>query len=79
MSKKPKRKVKLPVDRNGTPIDVGDVIGWDDKDGTLCKVDTLTYLGDEFADTIGSWIVNIETEAYDNPQGSEVMRKAVKW
>lgn len=76
MSKKPKRKVKLPTDRNGTPIDVGDVIGWDD--GTIVKVDTLTYLGAEFADTIGSWVVNIETECYDNPQGSEVIRKAVK-
>ena len=78
MSNKPRRKLKLPVDRHGTPIDVGDVIGWDDEDGTLCKVDTLTYLGDEFADTVGSWIVNIETDAYDNPQGSEVIRKAVK-
>lgn len=80
MSKKRKArgKIALPTDRDGVPIDVGDVIAWDDEDGTVCKVETLTYLGDEFADTIGAWVVNIETDYYDNPQGSEVLRKAVK-
>ena len=73
---KPRRKLKLPVDRHGAPIDVGDIIAWDD--GTVVKVETLTYIGKEFADTIGSWIVNIETDCYDNPQGSEVIRKAVE-
>lgn len=71
--KKPRGKVKLPRDRHGTPIDVGDVLSWGD--GTLCKVDTLTYLGEEFADTVGSWVVNIEDEYFDNPQGGEVIRK----
>lgn len=70
------KKVALPRDRHGMPIDVGDIITWDD--GTVVKVDTLTYLGEEFADTIGSWIINIETDGYDNPQGGEVIRKAVE-
>ncbi len=76
MSKKPKRKVKLPTDRNGTPINVDDVVGWDD--GTICRVETLTYLGEEFEDAIGSWVINIETDCYDNLRGCEVIRKAVK-
>ena len=73
---KHRKKLPLPTDRNGVPIDVGDVIGWDDDDGTLCRVDTLTYMGDEFADSVGSWIVNVEEEGYDNLAWCEVVRKA---
>lgn len=73
--KKPRRKVALPTDRHGTPIDVGDIVAWDDDEGTCIRVDTLTFLGDEFADTLGSWIVNIEEEGYDNLAGCEVVWK----
>lgn len=69
------KKVRLPRDRHGTPINVGDLIAWDD--GTCARVETLTYLGDEFADTIGSWICNIETDGFDNLQGGEVVWKVV--
>lgn len=66
---KHKSKVELPTDRNGKHIDVGDIVAWDC--GEAVKIETLTYLGDEFADTIGSWIANIETDGCDNLSGSK--------
>ena len=49
MSKR-KRKVKLPCDRNGTPIDVGDWLMF--SDGPV-HVDTLTYYGRGLEPAIG--------------------------
>ena len=46
MSKKPKRKVKLPTDRTGTPITIGDVLEWND--GSRMRVDVLEWYGDDF-------------------------------
>lgn len=40
MGKKAKRKVKLPTDRTGEPIQIDDVLMWDD--GTRMQVSTLT-------------------------------------
>lgn len=73
MSKKPKRKVKLPCDRTGAPITIGDVLEWDD--GTRMRVDVLEWYGvdawcatdcsqDDFSDNLGAAVV--------------VARKAVK-
>lgn len=45
MSKKAKRKVKLPLDRTGAPITIGDVLEWDD--GTRMRVDVLEWYGDD--------------------------------
>ena len=46
MTKKPKRKVKLPLDRTGAPITIGDVLEWDD--GARMRVDVLEWYGGEF-------------------------------
>jgi len=63
MSKK--RKVKLPTDRTGTPIRIGDVLEWED--GTRLRVDVLSWYGGnfwtaedeagEFSDNLGASIV----------------------
>ena len=44
--KKPKSKVKLPCDRIGTPINIGDVLEWDD--GSRLHVTVLEWYGDGF-------------------------------
>ena len=73
MSEKPKRKVKLPLDRTGAPITIGDVLEWDD--GSRMRVDILEWYGsdswcatdcsqDDFSDNIGASVI--------------VARKAVK-
>lgn len=75
MSKR-KAKVKLPTDRNGEPIHVGDVMVWDD--GSVVKIESLTYYGDEF-DMLGfCWVANEEyTEQYvDNLDGGEIVWRA---
>lgn len=46
MSKKSKRKVKLPLDRTGAPITIGDVLEWED--GSRMCVDVLEWYGDGF-------------------------------
>lgn len=69
MSKKQKRKVKLPTDRNGTPIDVDDVLMWDD--GTTLKVATLTYYGSSF-ESIGCWTAEDEDEQFSDNLGASV-------
>lgn len=63
------KKVKLPVDRNGHPVNVDDVLMWDD--GTVMKVATLTYYGKGF-DAIGSWTAEDENgEGFtDNIKGA---------
>lgn len=45
-----KRKVKLPLDRSGTPINIGDWLMFDD--GPF-HVDTLTYYGKGLEPAIG--------------------------
>ena len=66
MSEKPKRKVKLPLDRTGAPITIGDVLEWDD--GTRMRVDILEWYGggfwcaadcgqDDFSDNIGASVI----------------------
>ena len=52
------KKVKLPVDRNGHPVNVDDVLMWDD--GTVMKVGMLTYYG-KGLDIVGSWIAEDES------------------
>ena len=78
MSKKRKAKIKLPTDRHGTPIHIGDVLMWDD--GTTIRVETLTYYGDEF-DALGfRWTANEEgtsdEDSSDNLEGSEIIWKS---
>ena len=55
---KPKRKVKLPCDRTGAPITVGDVLAWDG--GERMRVAVLNYYGEDF--TIGMWTAEGEGE-----------------
>lgn len=60
-----KRKVKLPCDRTGMPVHIGDLLQWDD--GTRMQVGSLTYYGGDgwtaeddggdFTDNIGAAIV----------------------
>lgn len=38
-----KRKVRLPVDSTGEPIQIDDLLQW--PDGSRLKVETLTYVG----------------------------------
>lgn len=40
------RKVKLPIDRTGTAIDIDDMLEW--KDGTRLHVDVLNWYGGDF-------------------------------
>ena len=50
MSKKRKRKVKLPIDHNGTPINIGDWMMF--SDGPF-HVDVLTYYGKGLEPVLG--------------------------
>lgn len=65
-----KRKVKLPTDRTGEPIHVGDVLQWDD--GTRMQVATLTYYGKEL-ESIGSWTAEGECEEYSDNLGNSII------
>lgn len=63
--KKPKRKVKLPTDSTGEPIQVGDLLSW--PDGERLLVETLTYYGEggirwmaDGADGPGDYSDNLE-------------------
>lgn len=64
---KRKRKVRLPVDATGEPIQIDDLLQW--PDGERLKVETLTYVGgpldmgwmaegpggaDEYSDNLGA-------------------------
>ena len=73
MSKKLKRKVKLPTDRTGAPITIGDVLEWDD--GARMRVDVLEWYGDD------SWCATdcSQDDFSDNISAAIVVaRKAVK-
>lgn len=75
MSKRHKRKVNLPVDRNGVPIDVDDVLMWDD--GTVLKVATLTYYGKGW-EKYGCWTAEDEDEEFsDNLSASVNLTKTI--
>ena len=63
---KPKRKAKLPCDRTGAPISVGDVLAWDG--GQRMRVDVLNWYGGD------SWTAEDEDgEFSDNLGGSLVV------
>lgn len=71
---KPRRKVKLPVDRTGEPINVGDVIRWDN--GQRIQVATLTYYGEDY-ERYGRWTAEDEDgEFSDNLGGSLIVWRA---
>lgn len=66
MTKKPKRKVKLPTDRTGRPVQIDDVLEWDN--GERQRVSVLTWYGgdawtaedvdaNEFTDNIGAAVI----------------------
>lgn len=66
MTKKPKRKIKLPTDRTGRPVQIDDVLEWDS--GERQRVSVLNYYGNgwwtaedvdanEFTDNIGSAVI----------------------
>lgn len=71
MSKR-KRKVKLPCDRNGTPIDIGDWLMFSDG---LFYVDTLTYYGKGLELAIGGcWTAENEGgDCCDNLQAGVIL------
>ena len=66
MTKKPKRKIKLPTDRTGRPVQIDDVLEWDN--GERQRVSVLTWYGGdawtaedvdtgEFTDNIGAAVI----------------------
>lgn len=69
--KKPKKKVKLPKDRTGRAINIGDVLQWDD--GERMQVSTLTYYGSGFKG-MGMWTADGEDESFsDNLEASLIV------
>jgi len=66
MSKRRKRKIKLPTDRNGNPINVGDWLMFDD--GPF-HVQSLTTIGD------GCWMSEAVdgTDSYSDNLGAGVL------
>lgn len=66
MSKR-KRKIKLPVDRDGTPINIGDWMMF--VDGPF-PVNTLCYMGEELG-----WYAlgNVEGDESDNLSAGKVI------
>jgi len=76
MSKKRKAKIKLPTDRHGTPIHIGDVMLFDG--GETIKVESLTYF-DNWFDSLGyCWVANDDdSEKYsDNLGAGEIIWKS---
>ena len=71
--KKLKRKILLPTDRNGVPINVGDMVAWED--GTVMKVEIMHFLGEDCV--VGDWhIEGRDDDDYsDNPGGGVVIFK----
>lgn len=72
---KKNRKVRLPVDENGDPIDVGYVLMWGD--GTIMKVDHMVWYGDWHNPAISNWTIHGEhdDEYSDNPEGCRIIHK----
>lgn len=67
---KARRKVPLPVDRYGLPIEVGDFVAWDD--GSCFKVESMTWAGGD------SWFLegdDPQLDWSDNPNGSRIVFK----
>ena len=64
---KASRKVGLPVDRNGRPIHVGDIVAFGDCEPF--KVVSLTWCGGE------DWLIGNEDDCgySDNPNGATVI------
>lgn len=69
---KRKRKVKLPLDRNGKPINVGDWLMF--VDGPF-HVETLTYYGNGIEAAIGGcWTAeNEDGDCCDNLPAGEIL------
>lgn len=53
---KRKKRVRLPRDRNGTPINIGDWLMFSDGPFHVC---TMTYYGEDL-ETIGAWTAEDE-------------------
>ena len=70
MGKKAKRKVKLPTDRTGEPIQIDDVLMWDD--GTRMQVSTLTYYGDDMK-SVGCWTAEDESGEFSDNLGASTI------
>ena len=70
--RKLKRKVALPTDRDGTPINIGDWLMFDD--GPF-HVDTLTYYGEGLESVIrGCWTAeNEDGDICDNLSAGKVI------
>ena len=76
MSKKKKRlkrKILLPTDRNGVPIEVGDMVACED--GTVMKVVIMHFFGEDSA--VGDWHIEgrNDDDYLDNPRGCVVIFK----
>ena len=72
MTKKRKRKVPLPTDRDGTPIHIGDWLMF--SDGPF-HVETLTYYGKGVENAVGcGWTAEDENEVFcDNLSAGKVI------
>lgn len=72
MSKKRKRKVTLPTDRDGTPINVGDWLMF--SDGPF-HVESLTYYGKGVENAVGcGWTAENENgDICDNLSAGKVI------
>lgn len=72
MTKKRKRRLKAPKDRNDVPIEIGDWLMFDD--GPF-HVDTLTYHGKGFESAInGCWTAeNDDGDICDNLRAGKVI------
>ena len=72
MTKKRKRKVTLPIDRDGTPIHIGDWLMF--SDGPF-HVETLTYYGKGLDPAIGGcWTAENENgDICDNLSAGKVI------
>lgn len=72
MTKKRKRKVLLPTDRDGTPINIDDWLMF--SDGPF-HVESLTYYGSEVESAIGcGWTAEDENEVFcDNLSAGRVI------
>ena len=76
MSKKKKRlkrKILLPTDRNGVPIEVGDMVACED--GTVMKVVIMHFFGED--SDVGDWLIEgwDDDEYSGNPRSCVVISK----
>lgn len=65
MARKHKRKMKLPCDRTGMPIHIGDVLEWED--GTRLRVAVLNWYGGDF------WTAEDDNGEFSDNLGASVV------